>query len=118
MKRAGLYIGVSTVDQHPKLNCSICASSPASGSLRSWKEFRPECEGPSPKGGKLDVHGWTSTVKQVVEDRRSGMSLTVVAKRYANSRASVCRWMKELNGNSPAEEVLRSGRNTITQVSL
>jgi transposase len=57
-------------------------------------------------------------VKQVVEDRRLGMSLTGVAKRHANSRASVCRWMKEFNGNSLAEEILRSGRNTVAQVSL
>ena len=56
--------------------------------------------------------------EQVVEDRRSRMSLTVVAKRHAISRASMCRLMKEFNGNSPAEEVLRSGRNTVAQVSL
>jgi DNA invertase Pin-like site-specific DNA recombinase len=34
---------------------------------------------------------------QVVEDRRSGMSLTQVAKRHNISRASVCRLMKEAN---------------------
>jgi len=33
--------------------------------------------------------------EQVVRDRRSGMSLTCVAKRHRISRASVCRLMKE-----------------------
>jgi transposase len=56
--------------------------------------------------------------EQVVQDRRSGMSLTVVAKKHAISRASVCRWMKEFNWNFPAAEVLRSGRNTVARVSL
>jgi DNA invertase Pin-like site-specific DNA recombinase len=32
---------------------------------------------------------------QVVRDRRSGMSLTMVAKKHRISRASVCRLMKE-----------------------
>lgn len=32
---------------------------------------------------------------QVVRDRRSGMSLTCVAKKHRISRASVCRLMKE-----------------------
>jgi DNA invertase Pin-like site-specific DNA recombinase len=36
---------------------------------------------------------------QVVEDRRSGLSLTAVAKRHNISRASVCRLMKEANGD-------------------
>jgi DNA invertase Pin-like site-specific DNA recombinase len=35
--------------------------------------------------------------EQVVNDRRSGLSLTVVAKKHAISRASVCRLMKEAN---------------------
>ena|ERR1700722_1182156 len=38
--------------------------------------------------------------EQVVNDRRSGLSLTVVAKKHAISRASVCRLMKEANGIS------------------
>jgi DNA invertase Pin-like site-specific DNA recombinase len=46
--------------------------------------------------------------EQVVIDRRSGMSLTQVAKRHNISRASVCRLMKEVNGNAPAAEVLVS----------
>jgi DNA invertase Pin-like site-specific DNA recombinase len=37
---------------------------------------------------------------QVVIDRRSGMSLTQVAKRHNISRASVCRLMKEATENS------------------
>jgi DNA invertase Pin-like site-specific DNA recombinase len=38
--------------------------------------------------------------EQVVLDRRSGMSLTQVAKKHNISRASVCRLMKEANGNT------------------
>jgi DNA invertase Pin-like site-specific DNA recombinase len=38
--------------------------------------------------------------KQVVQDRRSGMSLTQVAKKHNVSRATVCRLMKETNGNA------------------
>lgn len=36
---------------------------------------------------------------QVVQDRRSGMSLTQVAKKHKISRASVCRLMKESSGS-------------------
>jgi DNA invertase Pin-like site-specific DNA recombinase len=46
---------------------------------------------------------------QVVEDRRSGMSLTAVAKRHSISRASVCRLMKEAKGNSHAALLASSG---------
>lgn len=35
--------------------------------------------------------------QQVILDRRSGLSLTQVAKRHSISRASVCRLMKEAN---------------------
>jgi len=48
--------------------------------------------------------------QQVVLDRRSGMSLTQVARKHSISRASVCRLMKEGNENpvtaalSPAVE--------------
>jgi DNA invertase Pin-like site-specific DNA recombinase len=38
--------------------------------------------------------------ERVVLDRRSGLSLTQVAKRHNISRASVCRLMKEANGDS------------------
>ena len=37
---------------------------------------------------------------QVITDRRSGMSLTQVAKKHGISRASVCRLMKEVRGSS------------------
>jgi len=43
---------------------------------------------------RLDVNR-----EQVVGDRRSGMSLTNVAKKHCISRASVCRLMKEANRN-------------------
>ena len=46
---------------------------------------------------------WRSHVdvnrEQIVQDRRSGMSLTQVAKRHNISRASVCRLMKEANSD-------------------
>ena len=38
--------------------------------------------------------------EQIVLDRRSGLSLTQVAKKQGISRASVCRLMKEANQNS------------------
>jgi DNA invertase Pin-like site-specific DNA recombinase len=38
--------------------------------------------------------------QQVIEDRRSGMSLTQVARKHGISRASVCRLMKESSGNT------------------
>ena len=37
--------------------------------------------------------------EQVVEDRRSGMSLTQVAKKHKISRASVCRLVREAGAN-------------------
>ena len=37
--------------------------------------------------------------EQVIADRRSGMSLTQVAKKHRISRASVCRLMKEMGGS-------------------
>ena len=40
--------------------------------------------------------------EQVVEDRRSGMSLTQVAKKHKISRASVCRLVREV-GASPTQ---------------
>jgi DNA invertase Pin-like site-specific DNA recombinase len=48
--------------------------------------------------------------EQVVQDRRSGLSLTQVAKRHNISRASVCRLMKGANSDcslafaNPSEE--------------
>jgi DNA invertase Pin-like site-specific DNA recombinase len=50
---------------------------------------------------RLDVNR-----EQIIRDRRSGMSLTQVAKKHGVSRASVCRAMKEAgrqqNAFSPA----------------
>ena len=37
--------------------------------------------------------------EQVIQDRRSGMSLTQVAKKHCISRASVCRLMKAANSD-------------------
>ena len=47
--------------------------------------------------------------EQVVQDRRSGMSLTQVAKRHSISRASVCRLMKEANGDCNCAIAISSG---------
>jgi DNA invertase Pin-like site-specific DNA recombinase len=54
--------------------------------------------------------------EQVVDDRRSGLSLTVVAERHSISRASVCRLMKE-NGSAPAA-VLLNGKDLVEQAPL
>jgi DNA invertase Pin-like site-specific DNA recombinase len=56
---------------------------------------RAKLEGRQIGRARLDINR-----EQVVEDRRSGMSLTAVAKKHAISRASVCRLMKEANDNS------------------
>lgn len=55
---------------------------------------RARAEGRQIGRARLDVDR-----EQVVVDRRSGMSLTEVAKKHAISRASVCRLMKEANEN-------------------
>jgi len=55
---------------------------------------RARLEGRQIGRARLDVDR-----EQVVADRRSGMSLTQVAKKHSISRASVCRLMKEANGN-------------------
>ena len=59
---------------------------------------RARLEGRQIGRSRLDVNR-----QQVIDDRRSGMSLTQVAKKHGISRASVCRLMKEANGdtNSP-----------------
>jgi len=54
---------------------------------------RAKLEGRQIGRARLDINR-----EQVVEDRRSGMSLTAVAKRHNISRASVCRLMKEAGG--------------------
>ena len=46
---------------------------------------------------RLDVNR-----QQVIDDRRSGLSLTQVAKKHSISRASVCRLMKEAPSNPDA----------------
>ena len=53
---------------------------------------RAKLEGRQIGRSRLDVDR-----EQLVIDRRSGMSLTIVAKRHNVSRASVCRLMKEAN---------------------
>ena len=53
---------------------------------------RARLEGRQIGRARLDINR-----KQVVQDRRSGLSLTQVAKRHSISRASVCRLMKEAN---------------------
>jgi DNA invertase Pin-like site-specific DNA recombinase len=50
---------------------------------------RARLEGRQVGRARLDVNR-----EQVVQDRRSGMSLTQVAKKHGISRASVCRLMK------------------------
>jgi DNA invertase Pin-like site-specific DNA recombinase len=56
---------------------------------------RARLEGRQIGRARLDVDR-----EQVVQDRRCGMSLTLVAKKHSISRASVCRLMKEANSNS------------------
>ncbi len=70
---------------------------------------RARAEGRQIGRARLDVNR-----EQVVTDRRSGMSLTQVAKRHNISRASVCRLMKEATEcSNPA--VLVSAGNTPEQ---
>jgi DNA invertase Pin-like site-specific DNA recombinase len=56
---------------------------------------RARMEGRQIGRSRLDVNR-----AQVVIDRRSGLSLTQVAKRHNISRASVCRLMNEANKDS------------------
>jgi DNA invertase Pin-like site-specific DNA recombinase len=73
---------------------------------------RARLEGRQIGRARLDINR-----EQVVCDRRSGVSLTAVAKRHSISRASVCRLMKEANGNSQAA-VLGAGEDIVAQVRL
>jgi len=57
---------------------------------------RARAEGRQIGRARLDVDR-----QQVINDRRSGMSLTQVAKKHAISRASVCRLMKEATSDTP-----------------
>ena len=61
---------------------------------------RARAEGRQIGRARLDVYR-----EQVIEDRRSGMSLTQVAKKHGISRASVCRLMKEAGAASIATAV-------------
>ena len=61
---------------------------------------RAKLEGRQIGRARLDIDR-----QQVVVDRRSGMSLTLVARKHSISRASVCRLMKESNGNSATATV-------------
>lgn len=55
---------------------------------------RAKLEGRQIGRSRLDVDR-----AQVITDRRSGMSLTQVAKKHSISRASVCRLMKEVSSS-------------------
>jgi DNA invertase Pin-like site-specific DNA recombinase len=73
---------------------------------------RAKLEGRQIGRSRLDVNR-----EQIVLDRRSGMSLTQVAKRHNISRASVCRLMKEANvDTSPA--VLSAGEDLGARLSF
>ena len=65
---------------------------------------RAKLEGRQIGRARLDVDR-----EQVVNDRRSGMSLTQVAKRHAISRASVCRLMKESSETSHPDAFFKAG---------
>jgi DNA invertase Pin-like site-specific DNA recombinase len=58
---------------------------------------RAKLEGRQIGRARLDINR-----EQVVQNRRSGLSLTVVAKRHTISRASVCRLMREANNTRQA----------------
>lgn len=105
--RSHRHRGSASLGDHRVVSASLIVERVRAGMRRA------KLEGRQIGRARLDINR-----EQVVEDRRSGMSLTVVAKRHAISRASVCRLTKEFNGNSRAEEVLRSGRHTVVQVSL
>jgi DNA invertase Pin-like site-specific DNA recombinase len=65
---------------------------------------RARLEGRQIGRSRLDVNR-----EQVVCDRRSGLSLTQVAKRHSISRASVCRLMKGANGDCNLAIAISSG---------
>ena len=72
---------------------------------------RARLEGRQIGRARLDVNR-----DQVIRDRRSGMSLTQVAKKHGISRASVCRLMKEASGNPDATAPVLAG-NMVEQAS-
>jgi hypothetical protein len=53
--------------------------------------------------------------QEVIEDRRSGMSLTQLAKKYDISRASVCKLMNEHDARP--WEILRSSKISIENLA-
>ena len=65
---------------------------------------RAKLEGRQIGRSRLDMNR-----EQIVHDRRSGMSLTQVAKRHNISRASVCRLMKEVNSDCNLVIAIPSG---------
>jgi len=72
---------------------------------RVWAGMRrARLEGRQIGRARLDVNR-----EQVVQDRRSGLSLTQVAKRHGISRASVCRLMKYANGDCNLAVAIPSG---------
>jgi DNA invertase Pin-like site-specific DNA recombinase len=71
---------------------------------------RAKLEGRQIGRARLDIDR-----QQVVEDRRTGMSLTLVARKHSISRASVCRLMKQSNGNSQSAVVAPDG-NFVAEV--
>jgi DNA invertase Pin-like site-specific DNA recombinase len=72
---------------------------------------RAKLEGRQIGRSRLDVNR-----EQVVLDRRSGMSLTQVAKKHRISRASVCRLMKVTENSHPA--LLVSGEDLELEAGL
>jgi DNA invertase Pin-like site-specific DNA recombinase len=72
---------------------------------------RAKLEGRQIGRARLDVNR-----EQVVRDRRSGMSLTQVAKKHGISRASVCRLMKE-SSRKPETSVPALAGNVSEQAS-
>ena len=73
---------------------------------------RARLEGRQIGRARLDVNR-----DQVIRDRRSGMSLTQVAKKHGISRASVCRLMIEANTN-PDAQIPDFAGNTPEQASV
>jgi len=65
---------------------------------------RARAEGRQIGRARLDVDR-----EQIVHDRRSGMSLTQVAKKHSVSRATVCRMMKELGAGDTALALVGTG---------
>jgi DNA invertase Pin-like site-specific DNA recombinase len=66
---------------------------------------RARAEGRQIGRARLDVNR-----EQVIQDRRSGMSLTQVAKKHRISRASVCRLVKEASASPDATAPALAGK--------